>query len=425
MLARGSLLDPSLPMTFVGSAGLSQIETAIEKGEDHTGERYVLVQPCFRHFDIERVHHSPVHLSLFEMGGAFSFGEALREKALKEIWAFLINDLGLCKEQIWVTYFTGGNLEEHQFAADEAIHKTWRDIGVSPEHIVGVGIDRGFWKQGGGLSGKERFRKCGPTTEIFVDRGEQYRCSENCQPGCQCERFIEISNVLFIHSQIDQQTGTLKPLVTPFTESVIGVERVTMAARNEASVFEANVPLTALIEIIRKSHENREISQHTAETSERIIADHIKSLVFLVADGAPPPGKGGQKRIVRGLIRGILTHQKILGIGQSQFIENLLDTVLNLYQNRYPELRDGRATLLEYMEIEKRRFQKTLSRGYKFLDRMMSAQRNLSGAQAVELVKLYGLPLPLLQWKLAQRGVNFDADEYHKAYMQWKKREII
>jgi hypothetical protein len=118
VLPRGSLIDPSVPMTFVGSAGLTQIESAVERGEDRAGERYVLLQTCFRHFDIEKVGRSPIHLSLFDMAGAFSFGQISREDTLNEIWRFLTGELGLQGKQIWATHFGGGKIDGQDFEAD-------------------------------------------------------------------------------------------------------------------------------------------------------------------------------------------------------------------------------------------------------------------------------------------------------------------
>ena len=157
-LPRGSLLDPALPMTFVGSAGLSQIETAIERGEDRSGERYALAQICFRHFDIEQVGESAAHLSLFDMAGAFAFGETGREPALRHIWEFLTRDIGLAARSLWVTHFLGGALDGHRLAPDDATGETWRRFGVAPPQMLGVGVEAGFWKQGDGLHGRDRFR---------------------------------------------------------------------------------------------------------------------------------------------------------------------------------------------------------------------------------------------------------------------------
>lgn len=419
VLPGGSLLDPSVPMTFVGSAGLSQIETAVERGEDRTGERYVLLQTCFRHFDLEKVGRSPVHLSLFDMGGAFSFGQLNKEATLRRIWDFLISELGLPGQWIWATYFAGGELDRHYLEADGETLQAWHDIGLSSSHLVGLGIQGSFWKQGGGLSGQDRFRKCGPTTELFFDRGPEWGCGPECRPGCRCGRFIEIANVLFIHSQIDQLSGSLNPLITPFAETVIGAERVAMCRFGKSSVFDLE-PLASLIEFVRSRGQGTDPSGDIR--SEQVIADHIRALLFLAADGAPPPGKGGQARIMRMLIRGLLTHKKVLGITEASFVANLIDITLELYQAQHPNLKGGRGRQLSYFAMESERFEQTLAAGYRQLDRVTQKRETaaISGQQALDLVKGHGLPLPLLELTLDQRGIEFDHREYWEAHSRWR-----
>jgi alanyl-tRNA synthetase len=423
VLPQGSLLDPSVPMTFVGSAGLTQIESEVERGEDRAGERYVLLQTCFRHFDLEKVGKSPVHLSLFDMGGAFSFGQVSKEDILSKIWGFLLGELGLREEQIWATYFAGGEVDGYRFEPDGAVAQAWHTVGLPPSRIVGLGIDVNFWKQGGGISGKERFRKCGPTTELFFDRGPQWACGPACQPGCRCGQFVEIANVLFIHSQIDQLTSLLNPLVTPFVETVIGVERLAMLSERQSSVFEVEC-LAPLVRQVQSSR--RATTSPTEMKSEQVIADHIRALLFLVADGAPPPGKGGRARIIRMLIRGILTHQKILGITESSFVPNLIDTALKLYHCQNPRLMRGRGHLLTYFAIESNRFERTLSVGYRQLDRLIQRGGNgtISGKQALELEKHLGFPFSLLEATLARRGIKFDRREYWEEHARWRSAVV-
>jgi alanyl-tRNA synthetase len=419
------LLDPSVPMTFVMSAGLAQIESTVEESEDHAGERYVLVQPCFRHFDLEKIGRSPVHLSLFGMGGAFSFGMTSKEDTIRKMWRFLTAELGFDKEQLGVTYFAGGQLDGHKLEEDGETIQAWHKMELCPSQIVGLGTKANLWKQGGGIFGKERFRKCAFTTEVFFDRGSEWRCGPTCRAGCDCGRFIEIVNVLFIHWQFDQVTRTLEPLLTPFDETVIGVERVTMALQEEPSVFDLEC-LAPLVKLVQSYHQATDspVSNKRVE-SERLIADHARALLFLVADGAPPPGKGGRSGIVKKLIRGILTHQKTLGVAEATFITNLVDSALDLYRDQNPDLETGRGRLLGYFEEEADRFERTLTAGFRRLDRIVKHRENgaLSGQQALDLVKRRGIPLLLLEAELDQRGINFNKQEYWAAHARWKQAE--
>jgi alanyl-tRNA synthetase len=204
------------------------------------------------------------------------------------------------------------------------------------------------------------------------DRGPQWGCGPACQPGCRCGQFVEIANVLFIHSQIDQLTWSLTPLVTPFVETVIGVERLAMLLERKSSVLEVEC-LAPLVRLVRTWSQGT--FSPAGVRSEQVIADHIRALLFLVADGAPPPGKGGRARIIRMLIRGILTHQKILGITESSFVPDLIDTALELYSCQNPTLVKGRGRLLAYFATEGNRFERTLSAGYRHLDRLIQRGR--------------------------------------------------
>ncbi|MBN2138141.1 MAG: hypothetical protein JW720_10055 [Sedimentisphaerales bacterium] len=423
-LAPGSLLDPATPMTYVGSAGLTQIETGIEDSEDHAGERYVLVQPCFRHFDLEKVGHSPVHLSLFEMGGAFTFGRVDRLDTLSKIWEFLVDGIDLPAERLRISWFGGGEVSGRTFAPDVSTYEAWLALGVYPSQMTVLGPRGGFWKQGGGLSGRERFRKCGATTEIFFDLGEENACGPACAPGCRCGRFVELSNILFIHDQLDAHTGTLTPLITPFDEAVIGVERLAMVQQQQSSVFDldAFAPLITWVQ-----QQPASVQGHREEiTSARVIADHIRALLFLTADGAPPPGKGGRARIMRLLVRGILTHQQVLHIESAEFIPALIETALALFPERWSHLEHAREPLLEYFALETPRFVKTLHRGLRELERrtVRLHDNRIAGEQMLTLVKNYGVPLPLLRAALVRRGLVFDMREYRRAHMQWRRTVV-
>jgi alanyl-tRNA synthetase len=413
-----------IPMTFVMSAGLTQIESEGEYSANHAGERYVLLQPCFRHFDLEKIGRSLIHLSLFGMGGAFSFGETRKRDTIRDVWRFLTDALGFCPAQLGVTYFSGGALDGFDFAEDSETISAWREIGLHPPQMVGLGAEANLWRQGGGLADQERFRKCGPTTEIFFDRGSQWSCGPACRPGCRCGRFIEIANVLFIRARFDQVSRTFEPMVTPFDETVIGVERAAMALQGKASVFELEC-LAPLVRLVRSYLRRADLPDPSALESAQIIADHIRALLFLAADAAPPPGKGGRAGIIRKLIRAMLTHQKALGIARPTFIPDLVDAALDLLGSQYPHLHAGRAVLLSYFDLERERFEQTLSAGYRRLDQFICRGGNgaLGGEQALDLVKRHGLPLILLEAALAQRGVDLSMSAYQEAFMRWEQAE--
>ena len=177
VLPGSSLLDPAIPMTFVMSAGLSQVESASAYSTIHAGERYVLMQTCFRHFDLDKIGRSPFHLSLFHMGGAFHFGATPREVTIGSIWRFLKETLAFDADHLWVTCFMGGDLQGHGLGADTETVRAWQAAGLPGTRIFDAGPTANLWKQGGGITGEERYRKCGLTTEVFYDRGASWACS--------------------------------------------------------------------------------------------------------------------------------------------------------------------------------------------------------------------------------------------------------
>jgi alanyl-tRNA synthetase len=419
LLPRASLLDPSIPMTFVMSAGLVQVEMSLDQLGHSNGDSYVLCQKCFRHFDLDNIGKSNVHLSLFEMPGAFTFGSNGKATTVQRMWDLVTKALEIDPARLWVTYFAGGTKGDHQFPPDVETYQAWRRIGLPEERIVALGPSDNFWMQGGGIDGHEPSPKCGPNTEVFFDRGEDLRCSPECWPGCRCGRFIEFANSLFIFAEVDEETGALRPMDRPFNETVIGTERVAMISQGKASVFGIDC-IRPLVDKVRSFCNGSDADDWT-DRAAQIISDYVRALLFLVADGAPPPGKGGRQRIVKLLIRGVMTQQRILGISTSVFLPELIDTITTTYSERYPELADGRQLLLDYFAGERVRFEKTLQNGYRRLDRLVQkSKRTPSGEQMVDLVKKHGFPLQLIRMALHQRGLDFEDRAYQNALMKWR-----
>ncbi|MCX6032280.1 MAG: alanine--tRNA ligase-related protein [Chloroflexi bacterium] len=413
-LPTASLLDPSIPMTFVMSAGLVQVETALDKLGDVGDGSYVLQQKCFRHFDLDRIGSSNVHLSLFEMPGAFTFARNSKAETIQRMWHLITGVLKIAPNCLSITYFNGGVKGDHEFPPDMETCQIWRQIGLSEEQIVALGPEDNFWLQGGGIDGRESIRKCGPNTEVFFDRGEAFGCGASCRPGCRCGRFVEFANSLFIFAELNEKTSTLRLMDRPFNETVIGTERVAMIAQGKASVFEIDC-MRPLLDKVREFC-NGVGSNSWAERSQEIICDYVRALLFLVADGAPPPGKGGRSRIVKLLVRGVLTQQEILEIASPAFLPGLIDSIIAIYGEQHPGLVSGKQTLLDYFADERLRFAKTLQRGYQQLDRLAwVSEWAPSEEQLISLVKGFGVPLPLARARLQQRGIELEQPAYQYA----------
>ncbi len=414
-------------MTFVMSAGLAEMETAIDQvGNRLSQNDYVMVQSCFRHFDIDRIGTSGLHLSLFEMPGAFTFGHNDREVTVQRMWNVLTDVLNIEPRRLWASYFAGGEVAGHCFDEDHDTFLAWRKVGLPRERIVGLGVDHNFWRQGGGIDGQEASRKCGPNTELFYDRGSQLSCGPVCRPGCRCGRFVEFANSLFIFAEIDVETNALSLMVEPFTETVIGTERVAMILEGKPTVFDIETA-KPLIDHLKSFYPvQRQESLYNVEESERVLVDHLRALVFLTADGAPPPGKGGRSRLMRILIRRMLAQIRVLGIDSAYCLPSLIDRVIDLDGNQHRDLKRGRDTLIEYIRAEKLVFERTLSRGYRQLDRLLARNNGctLSGKELVSLVKQFGIPVSLLKVTLAHRGLEFYERDYGEAIERWR-RDVV
>lgn len=423
LLPRAPMLHPSIPMSFVMSAGLVQVETSLANAEDRDSDQFVLVQECFRHFDLSRVGADDLHLSLFEMPGAFVFSPNGKAATIRRMWTLATSVLGIDESRIWISYFKGGRVLNEYIPSDEATRQAWIKAGASECRIVGLGADDNYWLQGGGIDGMETPRKAGPNTELFYDRGVELACGPDCGPGCRCGRFVEFSNSLFICREQDAPSGSLRPMEEPFAETVIGTERVAMILQKAPSVFDTT-SYRPIIETIHGFVQVSELQESLITESERVIADHLKALYVLFADGAPSPGKNGRERIIKLLIRGVVTRQVLLGIQSREF---LLATTNRIFKTTRRSVRATPQDMNRMMDCysrESRRFLKTIERGHCQLEQFLkeNAGRTLSGLQIVRLEKKWGLPQILTAAMLREKGIAFAEAEYREALEAWKQQ---
>ena len=416
------MLHPSIPMSFVMSAGLVQVETSLARAEGRTGDQFVLVQECFRHFDLDKVGTDGMHLSLFEMPGAFVFGPNGKTATVQRMWALATSVLGIDKNRIWASYFNGGKLMGDTLPRDEVTRRAWIEVGMPAERLVGL-VDDNYWVQGGGIDGMETPRKAGPNTELFYDRGAERACGPDCKPGCKCGRFVEFSNSLFICREQDRLSGSLRQMAEPFSETVIGTERVAMILQDAQSVFETEA-YRPLISAVHSFVRAPELPEPLLIASERVIADYLKSLYVLVADGAPPPGKDGRERIIKLLIRNVITRQIILGIESEEFLPTLVDCISRTVHNTLWATPEDKERLASYFSSESHRFLKTLRRGRRQLEWLLKENdgRTLSGPQIVYLEKKWGLPHLLTAKMLREKGLVFAEAEYRESLEAWRQQ---
>lgn len=321
VLPPSSLLHESVPMSFVMSAGLIQVENDLEQIVEETGGRFVFTQPCFRHFDVKQVGLDTTHLSLFHMSAAFHIGCSDRVSVLSRLWHFLTDILQLDKKRLWITY-----LDDVEFGIDQRTYDCWKAIGVEEKQLIGSSEEDCFWRQKSTGKIASDGKKCGPHTEVFFER-DGYQCNDACQLGnpgaCRCGRFVEVSNSLFIENYISDQ-NTLVLADTVFSECVIGIERLAMVLQDAPNVhgvdrFQQQRQALRELAMANNMALPPEFEQHS-----RVILDHLDAFVTLSADGAPAPGRGGQARIMRLLARGIMTRCLLIGFDVTTLFTTLL-----------------------------------------------------------------------------------------------------
>lgn len=421
LLPRAPMLDDSIPMSFVMSAGLIQVEKSLSKVKARDIDKIVLVQDCFRHFDLDKIGKDNFHLSIFEMPGAFKFGPNGKMDTIQKMWHLATEVLGIDPNKLWASYFRGGKVLGNEIPEDTIVRCTWLDLGLPATQVIGLGYKDNFWLQGKGFNGGDVIRKSGPNSELFYDRGEEMACGTHCLPGCKCGRFIEFSNSLFINYEINPNDGKFEHLDDPYSETVIGTERVAMILQGGNSVFDIDSYRT-ILDTIQEFIRKEDVAASVLLESKHVIADHIKALYLLVADGAPPPGKNGRERIVKLLIRRVVAHQIILGITDSEFISTLLNFVAPVKLSKLSD-DNTKQRVLDYFADEEPRFMKTIERGQKLLGQLLKMNQGttLSGDQIVSLEKLHGLPRSLIVELLRERRLPFMEVDYVQALRFWKE----
>lgn len=422
-LPRAPMLHPSIPMSFVMSAGLVQVETSLANADDRDGDRFVLVQECFRHFDIDRVGKTDIHLSLFEMPGAFVFGPNGKESTVERMWTLATSILNIDKDRIWISYFGGGKVLGKSLPQDDETYRAWIGVGAPPNRIVALGPKHNYWIQGGGINGMESSRKAGPNTELFYDRGKDLACGPDCKPGCRCGRFVEFSNSLFICYERERGNGHLHPMDEPFAETVIGTERVAMILQNVSSVFAID-SYRPIMSVTESLIDKPDLDEALVAESKRVIADYMRALFVLVADGAPPPGKNGRERIIKLLIRGVVTREILLGIQSSEFLNAIVDCICQAEHKSVKSSPAVKQRIIRYFISESKRFLKTIDRGSRQLEWLLNKNEGatLFGSQILFLEKRKGLPHLITAMLLREKGLAFAEKDYEKALEAWKKQ---
>lgn len=395
--------DPTLLLIGAGMAPLKPYFTG-EKTPPHL--RMATCQKCVRTPDIELVGVTGRHATFFEMLGNFSFGDYFKGKAILWAWEFVTQILKLPTDKLWVSIY-----EEDEEAAD-----IWReDIGLPPARIIRMGKKDNFWEIGTG--------PCGPSSEIYFDLGPGVGCGRpDCKVGCDCDRFLEIWNLVFTqYNRTDD--GRLLALEKKNIDTGVGLERMATVLQGVTSIYEIDT-MRPLVEYI--AGESLSVNNRL---SQRIVGEHLRGVVFLVADGVLPSNEG-RGYVLRRLLRRAVRHGRLLGI-DNPFLYRAVPLVISLMEGAYPELRERESYIKQVMELEETRFRETLNQGMEMLESYLidnfgaeeqRGERLFPGEMAFRLYDTYGFPLDLTKEIVAEKGLKVDEEDFNLALQEQKSR---
>ncbi|GIX49737.1 MAG: alanine--tRNA ligase [Candidatus Tectimicrobiota bacterium] len=386
--------DPTLLFTNAGMVQFKDVFLGREK-RDYT--RAVSVQKCLRaggkHNDLENVGRTARHHTFFEMLGNFSFGDYFKEEAIAFAWEFLTGHLKLPAERLWITIYQDD---------DEAFDIWHRHIGVPAERIVRMGEKDNFWSMGD-------TGPCGPCSEIVIDQGPELGTGPEDVLGGEGDRYLELWNLVFMQYNREAD-GTLTPLPQKNIDTGMGLERIAAILQGVHSNYDTDL-LRPLITAVEELAEKAYGSDPRADVSMRVIADHLRAIVFLISDGVLPENTG-RGYVLRRIIRRAARHGKLLGFGEP-FLYRLVDVVVRVMSPAYPELESSRQFVTKVLLNEEERFQHALHQGLRELETLMAQHeadgtRLIRGEEAFRLYDTFGLPVDLAEEVAQEAGLRLD-----------------
>ena len=398
--------DPSLLLINSGMAPMKKWFLAQEEPPRH---RVTTCQKCIRTPDIERVGITARHGTFFEMLGNFSFQDYFKDEVIPWAWEFLTSDE-------WMA-IPKDNLHISVYEEDDEAYDIWtKKVGIAPDHMVRLGKEDNFWEHGSG--------PCGPCSEIYFDRGPEYGCGKpTCGVGCDCDRYMEIWNLVFSQFDADGK-GHYERLARPNIDTGMGLERLACVMQGVGNLFEVDTVQSVL-------HHVEHIAGKTYgenakdDISIRVITDHIRSCTFMVSDGILPSNEG-RGYVLRRLLRRAARHGRMLGISRP-FLVELVETVIQSSESAYPELREHDAYIKKVIGTEEANFARTIDAGMNILNNMIDGlekahQHLLKGLDVFKLNDTFGFPLDLTKEIAAEQGIEIDEDGFHAEMKKQKER---
>ena len=391
------------------NSGMAPMKPYFKGDKEPPRHRVCTCQKCIRTGDIENIGKTARHGTYFEMLGNFSFGDYFKHEAIAWSWEFLTSPdwVGLDPERLYPSVYE----------KDDEAFNIWRDeIGIPESRITRLGKDDNFWEHGSG--------PCGPCSEIYFDRGEEYGCGKpDCAPGCDCDRYMEVWNNVF--SQFDNDgNGNYSDLIQKNIDTGMGLERLAVVCQGVDSLFDVDtvMNITHKVSEITGAHYG---DSHQTDVSLRVITDHIRASVMMISDGILPSNEG-RGYVLRRLLRRAARHGKLLGVNEP-FLYQVVDMVVHENECQYPELREKQAYITRVIRNEEENFAKTIDAGMHIFSDLLAehqtkGERVFSGADAFKLYDTYGFPIDLTREMVQEQDMTVDEDAFQELMEQQRVR---
>ena len=406
-LPSASLIPHNDNSLLLINSGMAPLKPFFTGQEIPPRKRVTTCQKCIRTGDIENVGKTARHGTFFEMLGDFSFGDYFKNEIIPWSWEFVTKVLEIPEDKLYVTVYKD----------DEEAATIWHEkVGVPRDRIFYMGKEDNFWEHGTG--------PCGPCSEIYFDRGEEYGCGkEGCTVGCDCDRYMEFWNLVF--TQFDAQPdGTYTDLEFKNIDTGMGLERLATIMQGVDSIFDVDTIKALRDEVCRVAGVEYQ-KDHKTDVSIRVITDHIRSVTFMTADGVLPSNEG-RGYVLRRLLRRAARHGKLLGIDH-EFLADLCDTVIACSGEAYPELVEKRDYIKKVLSVEENSFYKTIDKGMEILKGDMAAMKEsgtkiMDGKESFRLYDTYGFPIDLTKEILEEEGMELDEEAFQQEMKVQKER---
>jgi len=406
-----SLIPQDDPTLLFTNAGMVQFKRTFLGEEKRSYVRAATSQKCVRaggkHNDLENVGYTARHHTFFEMLGNFSFGDYFKEKAIEFAWDLLTNGYGLPENKLWVSIYLD----------DDEAFDLWRTVvGVPEDRIVRFGEKDNFWTMGD-------TGPCGPCSEIHIDRGPAFGCGPKCKLGCECDRYLEIWNLVFMQFNRDQ-TGKMTPLPKPSIDTGMGLERIVSILQNATTNYDTDL----IMPIMRKAEElsGRRLGESVeTDVAMKVIADHSRAMAFLIGDGVLPSNEG-RGYVLRRIMRRAIRYGRNLHLIRP-FLHETAKIVFDIMKPAYPELAKAEAFITNVIRNEEIRFSETLDKGLALLNDTLaemteSQQTEVPGDVIFKLYDTFGFPVDIVRDVVRDRNMTLDMATFDRQMAEQREK---